>query len=256
MKFTVSPPNCGMNYSMTPLCLPPLAIGQEDGGNVYEQLILLAPCPIIGLSATVGNPEQFNDWLASVQAAHGYKHSLIQHKHRYSHLRKYVYQSQKSPEPLSNLEKPIAEENLKFIHPVSTLSFGAASLPDDFSLESRDCLSLYEAIKACAGDTERLEPRKFFAKKASTFLQQKDVLEYEAALKGVLSEWMTKPDSRDPSSSYQKVIAALSTEAQQQVGPAASRSRVKEDFDDNLMNLLKELHQTDNLVRTAYRSPA
>lgn len=37
------------------------SIGQQDGGMVWEQIVLLTPCPIIGLSATVGRPEVFNE---------------------------------------------------------------------------------------------------------------------------------------------------------------------------------------------------
>jgi hypothetical protein len=51
--------------------IPVTAISEAEGGAVWEQLILMAPCPIIGLSATVGNPHDFNRWLESVQKAHG-----------------------------------------------------------------------------------------------------------------------------------------------------------------------------------------
>jgi ATP-dependent RNA helicase DDX60 len=37
------------------------SIGQQEGGAVWEQLLLLAPCPIIGLSATIGKAEIFNE---------------------------------------------------------------------------------------------------------------------------------------------------------------------------------------------------
>ena len=37
------------------------SIGQQEGGAVWEQLLLLAPCPIIGLSATIGKADVFNE---------------------------------------------------------------------------------------------------------------------------------------------------------------------------------------------------
>ncbi|PUU72513.1 hypothetical protein B9Z19DRAFT_660542 [Tuber borchii] len=43
------------------------SIGNAEDGLVWEQLLLLSPCPIIALSATVGNPEEFGSWLASTQ---------------------------------------------------------------------------------------------------------------------------------------------------------------------------------------------
>ncbi|RYN78121.1 hypothetical protein AA0119_g13556, partial [Alternaria tenuissima] len=46
-------------------------IGQAEDGVIWEQLLLQSPCPIIALSATVGNPEEFSTWLGSTQEANG-----------------------------------------------------------------------------------------------------------------------------------------------------------------------------------------
>lgn len=62
------------------------SIGQAEDGVVWEQLLLLAPCPIIALSATVGNPEMFNSWLDSTQQSSGHQVAMIKHQHRYSDL--------------------------------------------------------------------------------------------------------------------------------------------------------------------------
>ena len=67
------------------------SIGQADDGVVWEQLLLLAPCPIIALSATVGNPQEFNKWLTSTQEAAGMNLTMVTHSSRYSELRKFVY---------------------------------------------------------------------------------------------------------------------------------------------------------------------
>jgi superfamily II RNA helicase len=66
-------------------------IGQAEDGLIWEQLLLLAPCPIIALSATIGNPTKFRDWLEITQKANGLEIKMIEHKTRYSDLRKYVY---------------------------------------------------------------------------------------------------------------------------------------------------------------------
>ncbi|KAI7417662.1 P-loop containing nucleoside triphosphate hydrolase protein, partial [Hortaea werneckii] len=47
------------------------SIGQAEDGVVWEQLLLMAPCPIIALSATVGNPDEFSGWLTDTQKATG-----------------------------------------------------------------------------------------------------------------------------------------------------------------------------------------
>lgn len=44
----------------------------------HRQVLLMNPAPIIGLSATVGDPERFSNWLGSVEESCGRKYSLVQ----------------------------------------------------------------------------------------------------------------------------------------------------------------------------------
>lgn len=71
------------------------SIGQAEDGVVWEQLLLLAPCPIIALSATVGNPLEFRDWLQGSQKAKGFDMEMIVHQARYSDLRKFFHHAPK-----------------------------------------------------------------------------------------------------------------------------------------------------------------
>jgi superfamily II RNA helicase len=107
-------------------------IGQADDGVVWEQLLLLAPCPIIALSATVGNPDELRDWLAMSQAQKGYDMKMIVHEVRYSDLREFIYDPPKdfAFEGVSNsvqLPVPGLDEgnsinpNFRFVHPVVAL---------------------------------------------------------------------------------------------------------------------------------------
>ncbi|KAK0232741.1 hypothetical protein IW262DRAFT_1326544 [Armillaria fumosa] len=167
-------------------------IGQQEGGAVWEQIILLAPCPIIGLSATVGEPETFNGWLASISRAHGYKHTFIQHKHRYSHLRKFFYRLDglKSLLPFQGHESYKPTSRMRFLHPLSTLAFGPRALPEDLSLEPADTLSLYNAMcqhNDLSGNLVKLDPVLFFSS-VKGFLRQKDILRYETDLKNLLMD--------------------------------------------------------------------
>lgn len=43
-----------------------------------RQVLLMNPAPIIGLSATVGDPERFSNWLGSVEESCGRQYSLVQ----------------------------------------------------------------------------------------------------------------------------------------------------------------------------------
>ncbi|KAI0720199.1 P-loop containing nucleoside triphosphate hydrolase protein [Cerioporus squamosus] len=226
-------------------------IGQQEGGAVWEQIILLAPCPLIGLSATIGEPEKFNAWLASVQEAHGFKHTFIHHPHRYSHLRKFTYliQAEDKPAPLNSLQEYKKTDRMRFVHPISMLSFGARRLPPDFSLESADCLSLYHAFESSKErlgfDVSALDPTQFFAGQKGSLLKQKDILRYEAALTDRVSEMIDSTDPQDPNSVLNGIIEKVSDpvtrKADQQYVPDAGQ------FFANLITLLSDLHASGDL---------
>lgn len=93
---------------------------------------MLAPCPIIALSAIVGNPEELREWLAKFKARKGYRMKMIVHDVRYSNLRKFIYEPPKRfvfgelLKPLRLLMPGLDEGNgvsssFKFVHPVVAL---------------------------------------------------------------------------------------------------------------------------------------
>ncbi|GJJ07983.1 hypothetical protein Clacol_002190 [Clathrus columnatus] len=195
------------------------SIGQ-DGGAIWEQIILLAPAPIIGLSATIGSPEKFNSWLESVQTVHGYKHQFIYYPHRYSHLRKFYYDlSEESATDtdttaLTNFKGFSKHQDTgltRFLHPISLLSFGPQVLPDDLALEARDTLTLYDSLAKLTPSLEGLEalsPDVYFQSNP-TILRQKDVLGYERELKNYVKRLLSVPNVHDPSSPISRVIRDL-----------------------------------------------
>lgn len=108
-------------------------IGQDEDGVIWEQLLLSAPCPVIALSATIGNPEPFREWLSQVQKSKGLKLDTVVHTARYSDLRKFIYMPQEH-EPFHGLRRnktlpvPGLDEgdkpcpDFQFIHPVVALT--------------------------------------------------------------------------------------------------------------------------------------
>lgn len=107
-------------------------IGQADDGVIWEQLLLLAPCPIIALSATVDNPYDFRDWLAGTQKAKGFNLEMVVHNARYSDLRKFIYQPPEKEKftglrPLDLLPIPALDSDADkskrfvFVHPIGSL---------------------------------------------------------------------------------------------------------------------------------------
>ncbi|KAJ5638305.1 DEAD/DEAH box helicase, partial [Penicillium lividum] len=178
-------------------------IGQADDGVVWEQLLLLAPCPIIALSATVGNPDEFYDWLKHAQGTNGHKLKMIQHRHRYSDLRNYVY----CPPPVFSFKGFFNigglyqwglddAGDMKFMHPVLSLGDRSRAIPTDFSLEPRDCLSLWKAMNDLQTDDfpvdPSLSPSSFF----SGIISKKDVIEWQKPLIELVNVW--KNDRRSP----------------------------------------------------------
>ena len=179
------------------------SIGQAEDGVVWEQLLLLAPCPIIALSATVGNPEAFNSWLTATQQSSGFEMSMITHQHRYSDLRKFVF----SP-PKRFAFRGLADrssfatlgldglEGLAHIHPVASLINKSRGIPDDLSLEARDCLLLYQSMSRHQTKEFPVDPALSPSHKVSPqIIRKADIIDWEASLKKLLKAWMVNDRS-------------------------------------------------------------
>ncbi|KAH8804309.1 hypothetical protein DL96DRAFT_1631701 [Flagelloscypha sp. PMI_526] len=215
------------------------SIGQDEGGAVWEQIILLSPCPVIGLSATVGSPEGFNGWLRDVQVTHNFKHEYVHHPHRYSHLRKFFYLPSKSPNASSftGLHTHQSTSRAVFLHPISLLSEHARTLPSDLALEARDCLSLYQALKDLGIlDGEHLAPPKSL-RSSGELLRQADILRYEAELKEVVVAAISQPE----------VLKGITKKLSPRHLDATDAPPSRDDFLDNLIALLADLHAEDKL---------
>ncbi|KAI5888019.1 P-loop containing nucleoside triphosphate hydrolase protein [Schizophyllum commune H4-8] len=226
------------------------SIGQQEGGAVWEQILLLAPCPVIGLSATIGSPRKFNDWLASVQRAHGYEHELVEHPHRYSHLRKYQYVLAKKPPKFQGLATYEPSERIQFLHPASMLVNGPRAMPPDLAFEASDTLSLYTVLAKRAADIDvdinDLKPSTFF-KSVKALLTQKEVLEYEAALKQLLAHLIETSQQGDPDSSLALVSSDLKPPPIVCNTVDSAFAPNADEFVQNLIHLVSDLHATGSL---------
>ncbi len=189
------------------------SIGQAEDGVVWEQLLLLAPCPIIALSATVGNPTEFSDWLAETQKASGTKLTMIQHSTRYSDLRKYLYQPPatftftglgKSQNAGLGLD---GVAGLTYFHPVASLVDESRGMPDDLALEPRDCLLLWKAMSKFQTDKYKMPNSLDPSKVLPSCIKKVDIFKWERELKIVLLKWMNAGDRESP---FAKVVLELS----------------------------------------------
>lgn len=206
-----------------------------------------------GLSATIGHPEKFNEWLASVQHAHGYKHSFIHHPHRYSHLRKFSYILQAKPErPFSGVDSHRNTERMRFLHPVSLLSAESRTLPSDFSLESADCLTLYRTLAQSPStdveDFKKLDPKTFFP--SGALLKQKDILRYESALKEKLTAVVNAQDAQGSNATLDRMVSRLQDTKLAAVPLKKQDAAVSTDvMFRNLIHLACDLRASGDLVR-------
>jgi ATP-dependent RNA helicase DDX60 len=189
------------------------SIGQAEDGVVWEQLLLLAPCPIIALSATVGNPTEFSDWLAETQKASGTQLTMIQHSTRYSDLRKYLYEPPLTFE-FTGLGKSHhaglgldGVPGLTHFHPVASLVDKSRGMPDDLALEPRDCLLLWKAMNNFQTDKYKMPSVLDPSNALPSCIKKADILKWERDLKSVLLKWMNAGDHESP---FEKVVLELS----------------------------------------------
>ncbi|KAH8671458.1 P-loop containing nucleoside triphosphate hydrolase protein [Xylariales sp. PMI_506] len=182
-------------------------IGQSEDGVIWEQLLLLAPCPIIALSATVGNPSEFTSWLSEIQDSKGFELETIVHESRYSDLRKFIYRPPKSfcfdgLAPVERLPYPgldcteIGKKRFICMHPIGAMIGRSKETLRDVALEPRDCLMLWHSMAKHQNKSfplgGTLEPSRFLNK----LTRKSDTILWGEALKGQLEKWLT--DVRSP----------------------------------------------------------
>lgn len=204
------------------------SIGQAEDGVVWEQLLLLAPCPIIALSATVVHPEQFNDWLAATQRSSGLKLKMIQHHHRYSDLRKFMY-NPSSDIGFKGLEKSLTLGKVgldeipefDFVHPVVSLVNKSRGMPADLALEARDCFSLWQTMAKHQTSDYPVNLELGPLSSCPQTIAKADIINWEKGLKTLLLSWIL-----DPNSPFDKVREELS--APLMTPPAQQAQRIVE----------------------------
>ena len=221
------------------------SIGHAEDGVVWEQLLLLAPCPIIALSATVGNPEKFSSWLSDTQKASGHDLATIQHTHRYSDLRKFVYHppDQFAFRGLADRQTfgTLGLDNVRglaFMHPVASLVNKSRGIPPDLSLEGRDCLLLYESL--VRHESERYPVDTALSPASSIpagVVRKADIIEWEKSLKSFLQTWLL-----DDESPFDKVMEDLSSTMYRNSAPQrdVSKGELADTDDEDLVKLDSE----------------
>jgi len=224
------------------------SIGQAEDGVVWEQLLLMSPCPIIALSATVGNPHEFSNWLTDTQKAIGIDLVTVRHPYRYSDLRKFYYVP-----PQKFAFRGIPEKSafgtlgldglvgFNHVHPVAGLVDKSRGMPEDFSLEPRDCLDLWKAMTRHQNEQYTV-PAELSPEKALPAVARKaDVLAWETGLKDVLRQWI-----RDDASPYDRVLEELESDFRKEDREEVQVTRAAEEADDEAVSM----HDHTDLIKT------
>ena len=114
----------------------------EPGTDVWERSMLLINCPMIGLSATVNNGKNLQEWIRYIeqersrlfQTPSPREVSLISHYERLADLNKYLY----------------SNRQLHPLHPIGLMNgkqLTSRGIPNDFSLSPCETLRLNDAIQ-------------------------------------------------------------------------------------------------------------
>jgi hypothetical protein len=136
---------------------------------------------------------------------------------------------------------------MRFLHPISVLSFGSRALPPDLALEARDTLLLYDALKEVpnvlpAEERHRLLPLTFFS--SSRLLRQEDIIGYESELRRVVNTLMDTTNVG--SDEVSPLLAVTKCLADPQIGRAENAQLNtlpdSKKFLQNLLGFLCDLH--------------
>ncbi|KAH7647759.1 SKI family SFII helicase [Cryptosporidium bovis] len=118
-------------------------INEAEGGVHWERIFQLIPCPYLCLSATIGNPHGFYNWLQRIGKHPSSNVHFISYSERYADLSTYVYN----------------DGDLYPLNPITSLTYDRVfsyGLPGDFYLTPSDCLDLYLSLNNLLSNDDKI----------------------------------------------------------------------------------------------------
>ncbi|KAH7409767.1 DEAD/DEAH box helicase-like protein [Phaeosphaeria sp. MPI-PUGE-AT-0046c] len=216
-------------------------IGQAEDGVVWEQLLLQSPCPIIALSATVGNPEEFSTWLGR------HKKQTDLRKFVYVPPKKFCFSELPDTSPIQGLGLD-GTEAFEFVHPISSLNNKSRGIPRDLHLEARDCLRLWQMFEKYS-TKGYVVPNDLSPNQALPDVIKKiHIFKWERKLKATLLEWMN--DGESPEKVQQDLSKTLVNPANRDIlstkhtcdDGCVARNDNKESLSSLILPALTDLH--------------
>jgi hypothetical protein len=121
-------------------------------------------------------------------------------------------------------------------------------MPEDLSLEPRDCLMLYRAMSTVDESLEEtLEPEIFF--KSTPVIAIKHVIEYEKQLKSILLDWRNAPNYAEPTSKFSRTVEFLEKPLRNALGVSEEliENATEDEFNSLFAPLLADLNAQNQL---------
>ncbi|KAI5188829.1 ATP-dependent RNA helicase DDX60 [Nematocida minor] len=163
-------------------------ISDSKIGSSMEKIIHFSPCPLLLLSATIGNLHEFFNWIKKIEEKKNRVCNLVVHKERYCEIKNYIFVP-KEIKALENCHKTTREAGEKAIaqiHSLFAYSFRGIKeegFSNDVNFLPDELLNLYYAVYAVLKNdsarkhlAKQFMPRKFFKTNCIT---KGDVKKYE-----------------------------------------------------------------------------
>ncbi|KAJ3344236.1 hypothetical protein HDU93_000026 [Gonapodya sp. JEL0774] len=219
-------------------------------GAVWEHCLLLAQCPIIALSATIGNPSKFHQWLANAQKKRGVEMRMIKYDERYSDLVKYVFIAKKWKSE-DGLNQANGGEFVR-LHPFSEIRVQeilSAGYPADLSLTPFETLKLFDTMWISSNGhalLRPLEPEIFFTTKHR--LSKKSVRNWENELKKVFKSWLKQGSQTE--GFCRKVVSDLGLQETFKINDEAASD--SDTYLETAIDMVNQLKLEDKLPAIAF----
>lgn len=221
-------------------------INDSSLGLKMERIIHLARCPLLLLSATLGNLEKFYGWFRSVESSKGRDSELVVHTERYCELKLHVYTENKAggadPQDGSHVGKPgLTPLNSMLAYSFSHLkSFGFGN---DLHFLPEELLNIYYYIYMVLEPSQKkliksLAPKRFFK---SNIICKADIKEYQKHLLSTFERWVQQSILSEDQ--VRKVHNLLTGEAHSSFTTDSSEKYLT----DNILKLLNTLKDSDML---------
>jgi superfamily II RNA helicase len=226
-------------------------LNDSELGHSLEKIIHFVQCPMIILSATIGNIGRFYEWLKSIHEDKGvdiYPKPIL-NEERFCDLKKFAF----VPTKTNEAAKENAEEQLVPVHELfgySYVDLRENRLSEEFFLLPNELIELLNTLEKIA-TTERqkllvnnIQPEKFFK---SVILNKNHVKRYQDFLMDKLVGWCKNDEFEE--AQINDLFALINEKTEngfRQLEESYNRSQKKWAL-QNITQLVKSLHQNKML---------